>query len=235
MRPRQQPRLSRPYLMRRRLGGCCRYPRRGYSLRHERTGFRMCGSGAMCDSARTIWRNGGERGCGGRGVHEVQPRVQRARCLSIDRQSTGGVLTNETSYRVEAAAAPATLGGRWWRAIRETMSDGDSEEDHPTPLRSWLALRAWGRLVCALACRRWPAGQASCRPDARRGLAGWPDTQPGRGRAAPADRGDEARPDDHRRRADDGRAGTPLPREPGASEPQEGDDDGCGVDPARLA
>jgi hypothetical protein len=29
--------------------------------------------------------------------------------------------------------------------------------------------------------------------------------------------------------------GRRLPREPGASEPQEGDDDGCGVDPARLA
>src|SRR5580693_1595560 len=54
-------------------------------------------------------------------------------------------------------------------------------------------------------------------------------------RRAPAYRGDEARPDDRWRRADDGRAGTPLPGEPGASEPQEGDDHGCGVDPARLA
>src|SRR5271169_3399296 len=115
------------------------------------------------------------------------------------------------------------------------MSDGDSEEDDPTALRRWLALCAWGRVVRALAYRRWPTGQASCRPDARRGLAGWPNTKPGRGRAAPTDRGDDARPDNRRRRADDGRAGTPLPREPGASESQEGDDDGCGVDPACLA
>jgi hypothetical protein len=34
------------------------------------------------------------------------------------------------------------------------MSDGRGEEDHSTSLRGWLALRAWGRLVCALACGR---------------------------------------------------------------------------------
>jgi hypothetical protein len=78
------------------------------------------------------------------------------------------------------------------------MSDGDSEEDDSKALRRWLALRARRRLVCALACGRRTAGQASCRPDARLGLAGWPDTQPGRGRAASADRGDEARRDDCR-------------------------------------
>jgi hypothetical protein len=66
----------------------------------------MCGSGAMCGSALTIWRNGGERGCGGRGVHEVQPRVQRARRLSIDRQSTGEVLANETTIALKQPQRP---------------------------------------------------------------------------------------------------------------------------------
>jgi hypothetical protein len=66
----------------------------------------MCGSVTTCGSVPTIWRNGGERGHGGRGVHEVQPRVQRARCLSIDRQSTGGVLTNETTIALKQPQPP---------------------------------------------------------------------------------------------------------------------------------
>jgi hypothetical protein len=61
----------------------------------------MCGSVAMCGSARTIWRNGGERGCGDRGVREVQLRVQRALCLWMDRRSTGGVVTNETTVALK--------------------------------------------------------------------------------------------------------------------------------------
>ena len=57
----------------------------------------MCDSAATCGSARTIWRSGGERECGGRGVREVRPRVQRARCLSIGKQSRGGILMNKTA------------------------------------------------------------------------------------------------------------------------------------------
>jgi hypothetical protein len=92
-----------------------------------------------------------------------------AACRSASR--VGRHPDEQDSYRVEAAAALATLGGQCLRAIRETMSDGHGEEDHPTPLRRWLALRARRRLVRALACGRWKAGQASRRPDARCGIA----------------------------------------------------------------
>lgn len=80
----------------------------------------MCGSGAMCGSARTSWRNGGERGCGGRGVHEVQPHVQRARCMSIDRQSTGGVLTNETTIALKQPQRPLP-----WTAVARDQGDDE--------------------------------------------------------------------------------------------------------------